>query len=96
MIRAQIAGALILRAVIALAPPDQGTMLLVPVAAWSQGQVTALALARGASVVQRGPLPSSVIVYGARARLFAPLARAGILTLASGAAGCRPGKGRSV
>jgi len=92
---AQIGVALVLFVLIALAPPAQGTMLLVPVTARSEGQVVALALTRGASVVQRGPLPSSIIVYGRRERLLGPLAEAGILTLAGGAAGCRSGKGGS-
>ena len=88
LIGAQILGALLVFACIALAPPAEGNMLLVPVGPQSEGQITALALLRGASVVQRGPLPSSVIVYGRRASLFGPLARAGVLTLAGGAAGC--------
>lgn len=77
---------------IALAPPAQGTMLLVPVAGQSESRIVALALASGATLVQRGSLPSSVIVYGKRGALLGPLARAGVLTLSAGAVGCRPGK----
>jgi hypothetical protein len=93
LIGAQMLGALLVFACVALAPPAEGNMLLVPVAPQSEGRVVALALTRGASVIQRGPLPSSVIVYGRRDSLFGPLARAGILTLAGGAVGCRPAKG---
>ncbi len=93
LIGAQIAGALVVFACVALAPPAEGNMLLVPVSPQSEGRIVALALTRGASVIQRGPLPSSVIVYGRRDRLFGPLARAGVLTLAGGAVGCRPDNG---
>jgi len=89
----QILGALCVFGLVALAPPAQGTMLLIPIAGQSEGQMMALALSRGATVVQRGPLPASVIVYGTRQSLLAPLTRAGVLTLAGGAVGCRTGKG---
>lgn len=89
MLGAQLSGALLVFACVALAPPAEGNMLLVPVAPQNEGRVVALALARGASVIQRGPLPSSVIVYGRRDSLLGPLAHAGILTLAGGAVGCR-------
>jgi hypothetical protein len=88
----QILGALGIFALIALAPPAQGTMLLVPIAGQSESRVVTLALAQGATLVQRGPLPSSVIVYGKRGSLFGPLTRAGVITLSGGAVGCRPGK----
>lgn len=92
LIGAQIAGALAIFVFIALAPPAQGTILLVPVTGRSEGQILSLALSRGASLVQRGPLPSSVIVYGRREELLGPLTRAGVLMLSGGAVGCRPGK----
>jgi hypothetical protein len=88
LIGAQIAGALLVFACIALAPPAEGNMLLVPVARQSEGHIVALALMQGASVVQRGPLPSSVVVYGRRDSLFGPLARAGVLIVAGSAVGC--------
>jgi len=92
LIGAQIAGALLVFLLIALAPPAEGNILLVPVARQSEGQIVALALTRGASLVQRGPLPSSVIVYGKRESLFVPLAGAGVLMIAGGAVGCRAPK----
>lgn len=91
-IGAQVAGALTVFACIALAPPAEGNMLLIPVGHQSEAQIVSLALTRGASLVQRGPFRSSVIVYGKRGALFGPLARAGVLTVAGGAAGCRAGK----
>jgi len=92
LISAQIAGALLIFLWIALAPPAEGNILLIPVARQSEAQIVALALEQGASLVQRGPMPSSVIVYGKRDSLFAPLARAGVLMVAGGAVGCRAGK----
>ena len=77
-------------AVLAVAPPARGTMLLVPLVPRGQAQTTMLALSHGATLVQRGPLPSSVIVYGESAQIAWPLARDGVLTLAGGWAGCRP------
>jgi hypothetical protein len=88
LVFAQILGALGVFALIALAPPAQGTMLLIPMTGLPQGEMTALALTHGASVVQRGPFRSSIIIYGERAQLFAPLARAGVLVVAGGAVGC--------
>jgi len=88
----QVVGALGIFAAIALAPPAQGTMLLVPVAGQSESRVVMLALAHGATLVQRGSLPSSVIVYGSRASLLGPLSRAGVLTFSGGAVGCRSPK----
>jgi hypothetical protein len=88
----QIVGALGIFALIALAPPAEGTMLLVPIAGQSENRIVGLAIAGGATLVQRGPFPSSVIVYGKRASLLEPLSRAGVLTLSGGAVGCRPGK----
>ena len=92
LVVSQILGALGIFVLIALAPPAQGTMLLVPLAGQPESRIVAIALAQGATLVQRGPLPSSVIVYGKRASLLGPLSRAGVLTLSGGAVGCRTGR----
>jgi len=92
LIGAQIAGALLVFLCVALAPPAEGNILLIPVTRQPEAQLVALALAQGASLVQRGPVPSSVIVYGKRDSLFVPLARAGVLMVAGGAVGCRAGR----
>lgn len=94
LIGAQIAGTLIMFVCIALAPPAEGNMLLVPASNRSEGEIAMLATTHGAVLVQRGPLRSSIIVYGKRASLFGPLARAGVLTVAGGAVGCRAGERR--
>ena len=92
LVVSQILGALSIFVLIALAPPAQGTMLLVPLAGQPESRIVAIALAQGATLVQRGPLASSVIVYGKRASLLGPLSRAGVLTLSGGAVGCRTGR----
>jgi hypothetical protein len=85
----QIAGAMFVFALLAVEPPARGTMMLVSLLPRGQAEITTLALSHGASLVQRGPLPSSLIVYGESARIAWPLAREGVLTLAGGSAGCR-------
>jgi hypothetical protein len=85
----QIAGAMFVFTLLAVAPPVRGTMLLVSLVPRGQAEITTLALSHGASLVQRGPLPSSLIVYGERAEIGWPLAHDGVLTLAGGWAGCR-------
>lgn len=92
LVAGQVLGTLAIFALVALAPPAQGTMLLVPLSGQSESRVVTIALDRGATLVGRGPLPSSVIVYGTRTSLLGPLSRAGVLALSGGAAGCRPGR----
>ncbi len=84
----QIAGATFVFALLAVAPPARGTMLLVSLVPRDQAEITTLALSHGASLVQRGPLPSSLIIYGESAQIAWPLARDGVLTLAGGKTGC--------
>jgi len=85
---AQIALALGLFIVLAVAPPERGALLMLPLEGQSQAELAALALAHGASLLRRGPVGSSLIVLGERDRLAWSLARAGVLTLNGGAAGC--------
>jgi hypothetical protein len=84
----QTAIALGLFVLIAVAPPARGALLLLPLNGRSQADLATLALAHGASLLRRGPLAHSLIVYGDRDRLAWPLVRMGVLTLNGGAAGC--------
>jgi hypothetical protein len=95
LIGAQILGSLFVIALVALAPPAEGNMLLIPLAGQSQGQLVNLAVTQGALPVQRGPIGASVIVYGTRGQIMGPLLRAGVLVLAGGAVGCRSTKGNA-
>lgn len=70
---------------IALAPPAEGPMLLVPLLPGHAGSVAALnlALGSGATLLAAGPLSGSLIVRGNRARLLGPLLASGTLVLAA-------------
>jgi len=89
LVVAQIAGAIGLFALLALTPPARGTILLIPVSVRARADLPLVALSHGASFVQRGPFPASLVVEGERTRLL-PLAADGIIAVAGGAAGCRP------
>lgn len=71
------AGAL---AVLALAPPLRGDMLLIPL--WPDAPTARLALAQDARLVAAGP-GGGMVVRGERDALFWPLLRAGIVTIAA-------------
>lgn len=87
--RLQIALCLPGIALLGLAPPAEGRMLVVP-ADGDAGRVLAWAVAGGALGVGPGPLPGSLTVSGRRDRL-APLAwRHRALLLAASLPGCGP------
>lgn len=75
---------------IALAPPADGPMLLVPLLPGSSASVAALnlALGGGATLLAAGPFPGSLIVRGDRARILAPLLAGGTLVLAAAPSLC--------
>ena len=89
MVAGQIGAVVLGLGVLALAPPAEGRMLLVPLAGHSGGMIAAAAR-QGARLVATGPLPASIVVEGDRARLAAPMRAAGVLLLAAPAAGCTP------
>jgi hypothetical protein len=84
----QTAIALGLFIALAIAPPERGALLILPLEGQSQAELAALAVGHGASLLRRGPIGSSLIVFGDRSRLAWSLARVGVLTLNGGAAGC--------
>lgn len=67
----QAAVALLGLPVAAAWPPSRGTILVVPVAAGAERGLAAGALDAGARLLERGPLPGSLVVQGERARLRA-------------------------
>lgn len=69
-------------------PPRTGAMLLIPLRAESPGKALALALARDAVLIGRGPFGGSFVVYGQRDAILPVLNEAGVLVLASPSAGC--------
>jgi hypothetical protein len=75
-----------------LAPPANGAMLLIPMTAHAATRLPALALEGDTTLIARGPLPGSLIVRGSRKALAGRLLAAGILPIASEAAGCIDGQ----
>jgi len=87
----QVAGVLAAFLGLTLAPPAQGTMLLMPIGGTTQGQLATIAIDHGAQIVARGRWDGSIVVQGERARLWQPLTRVGVLVLASTSSGCGTG-----
>lgn len=69
-------------------PPVRGGIMLVPFGANARAAMLPLAIAHGALLVDRGPLPGSYIVRGDRALLVPTMFSHGILALNAPAAGC--------
>ncbi|MDV3457329.1 hypothetical protein RZN05_10075 [Sphingomonas sp. HF-S4] len=74
-------------AAVALAPPAQGRMLLVPLAGQDADSVAVWATQAGARIVGRGPL-GSLAVDGLRGDLLGPALRNATLVVAAPPAAC--------
>ena len=85
MAATQVAIALAAIATLALWPPAQGFLLLVPLTAAARHSAPDLVVNGGATLIARGPWPGSLVVHGSRDRLVAPR---GLLILAAPAAIC--------
>src|SRR5688572_8282846 len=85
----QFAVGLAALAFIALAPPTEGMMLLMPLAPSEPDAVAAVAVANGARLVELGPIFGSVVVWGRSGDLEGPLLQKGIIVLAGSARGCQ-------
>lgn len=79
---------------LAFYPPAQGAMLLVPMTADARGAMLPVALAHGGRMMARGSLPGSIVMWGDRAALAAPLLGRAVLVMAADAAGCGFVEGR--
>ena len=71
-----------------LMPPARGQMLIVPLASSDSGLPVRIAVARGAALVARGPLPGSVLVDGDLGRLRAGFPWGTVLIVAAPPGGC--------
>ncbi|ONF95625.1 hypothetical protein [Sphingomonas jeddahensis] len=80
IILAQIAVGIAALAMLALAPPAHGAMLLVPL--MSDAPAARLARDSHALLLEQGPA-GSLVVLGDRQTLFWPLLRAGVLAVAA-------------
>ncbi|MES2445426.1 MAG: hypothetical protein V4574_21580 [Pseudomonadota bacterium] len=84
----QLAAVVASLAAIALYPPRSGRMILIPVWPGAERGLAARALESGALLVDRGPVPNSLVISGTRAAIAPALLSSGVLTLAAPAAGC--------
>ena len=69
-------------------PPASGAMLLVPLDGENVGVVATLAVASGAKLLGKGPLPGSLVVVGDRAAIIAVPKAAPLLIVAAPPAAC--------
>lgn len=80
-------------ALVTFAPPASGRMLLVPVGMAARQRVIQTAIAHDARLIAPGRM-GSIVVFGQRARLLAPLLAQGIVVLAGPPAECGGGRVR--
>lgn len=71
---------------IAIVPPAEGFMLIVPLQ--STSRPVDAAIRAGALLVSAGPIAGSVIVRGDRNRIIAPAMADGNIVIATGERGC--------
>lgn len=86
MVILQIGGAAAMLAGLAIVPPDEGNLLLLPLL--SQRPVAAVAIRHGAAIVARGRLPGSLVVRGRFAALAGPMIGDGVLVIGAPALLC--------
>lgn len=75
-------------AALTLWPPSSGKLLLVPIGGQSVDVVAKVALAGGAPLLGRGPLPGSLVVVGERAKIAREIKSWDIILMAAPPAGC--------
>lgn len=75
-------------AAITLFPPSSGTMTLIPVWPGAGHALAARAIDAGAQLVDRGPLPGSLVISGARSAIAPVMLSGGVLVLSALGAGC--------
>lgn len=84
----QLAAVVASLAAIALYPPANGRMLLVPVWPGAEHGLAARAIRAGAQLVDRGPLAGTLVISGDRAAIWAAMASSGVVALAAPTGGC--------
>jgi hypothetical protein len=82
----QIGGVATMLAGLAIAPPAEGNLLLMPLL--PHRLVAAAAVSHGATIVARGRLPGSLVVRGRFAALAGPMIGAGVLVIGAPALLC--------
>lgn len=84
----QVAAILIGFLGLALCPPANGEMLLIPLTRDAVATMIPLAIGHDGRLLGPGPLPNSYIVYGARTALFGTLVGHGVAVVAAPGGGC--------
>jgi hypothetical protein len=75
-------------AVMLLAPPASGEVLLVPLTATGAARMPALATTDGTRMIARGPVAGSIVVRGDGYRIARRMIASGILAISASTAGC--------
>jgi hypothetical protein len=84
----QLATVIASLAAIAVYPPSNGEMMLVPLWPGAERGLEARAIAAGGLLVDRGSLPHSLVISGTRAAIAPAMLASGVLILAAPASGC--------
>jgi hypothetical protein len=84
----QCAIACLVLAVVTLAPPARGSILIVSLSGEGPDEIARWASARDARLIAVGPGKHSLVVTGSRAALWSAAARHGGLLISGMAAGC--------
>lgn len=66
---------------LALSPPAMGRMLLIPLTERGKAHMLSHALLAGGSLIARGPVAGSYVVYGDRSRIAPSVYADGVLTV---------------
>jgi len=74
--------------VMTLAPPANGTILIVSLSRETTGDIARWAVERDARLLGLGPFPNSLVVVGSRSALFDGAVRHGGLLMTGALAGC--------
>ena len=75
-------------AVMMLAPPADGPILIVSLSREAPGDIARWAIAQDVRLLGVGPLPNSMVVVGSRSALFEAAIRHGGLLMTGAFAGC--------
>lgn len=73
---------------LAFYPPASGKMMLVPVLPGAGQGLAARAIDAGALLVERGPIPNSLVISGTRADFASAMLAQGVLIVTAPQTGC--------
>ena len=73
---------------IAFYPPASGKMILVPIWPGAERGLAARAIEAGGQLVDRGPLPHSLVISGLRSTIAPAMLSSGVLIVSAPASGC--------